>query len=341
MTQGINEANELYNEKLINFNKQILSKNSKLLEYKNKISVLKIKINELHEELNKLRGSTTAASNINNNSFFNTSFINNSIINTNPNQKINDKIPNNNNVLNKNYSTISNRITTQNRQKKLLGLNPYNSKTVDRREIKEYNTFSKKNSSTNINYSKDEENLNIEKKLNNEINNKNEILIPQTPQIKKEIIPLQKNDEILTPQLNKDFYQINNDIIISQTPQINKDLYKINNEIINAQISEVNIEHFTPQLSNENKKIQKPQINNEKNQIQNNQLNKELFRIEINNDKFENKKEIKVNKNSEIQDFINKNKEEDKNRINFLNEYREILDKYGSNLNQTVNKKNN
>jgi hypothetical protein len=66
MTQGINEANELYNEKLIAFNKQILYKNNKLLEYKNKISVLKVKINELYEELNALKGN----SNVNNNSFF-------------------------------------------------------------------------------------------------------------------------------------------------------------------------------------------------------------------------------------------------------------------------------
>ena len=66
MTQGINKANELYNEKLIAFNKQILYKNNKLLEYKNKISVLKVKINELYEELNTLKGN----SNANNNSFF-------------------------------------------------------------------------------------------------------------------------------------------------------------------------------------------------------------------------------------------------------------------------------
>ena len=45
MTQGINEANKLYSEKMMDFNNQMISKNKKLNEYKNKISVLKININ--------------------------------------------------------------------------------------------------------------------------------------------------------------------------------------------------------------------------------------------------------------------------------------------------------
>ena len=48
MTSAIDEANQLYNEKLLEFNNQILLKNNKLREYKNKISILKFKINELY-----------------------------------------------------------------------------------------------------------------------------------------------------------------------------------------------------------------------------------------------------------------------------------------------------
>ena len=304
MTQGINEANVLYNEKLVNFNKQILLKNNKLLEYKNKISVLKVKINELHEELSLLRGSTTnTTNNVNNNSFFNTSFINNSIINTNTSQKNTDKLSSNSVLLNKNYSTINNRLNTQTNnnnndyQKKAIGVSAYNSKTVDRRDIKENGSLTKMNSMTNINKSKDDiNNVNKEKKTFNNENYmaqiKKEILIPQTPQINKE---------------NKEYIDKNEikESKISQTPMINKEL-------------------FMPQIKNDMILTQTPQIN------------KEFLNPTINKENVENKN-LTTNKNSDIQDFINKNKEEDKNRINFLKEYKEILDKYGSNLSQNIN----
>ena len=304
MTQGINEANVLYNEKLVNFNKQILLKNNKLLEYKNKISVLKVKINELHEELSLLRGSTTnTTNNVNNNSFFNTSFINNSIINTNTSQKNTDKLSSNSVLLNKNYSTINNRLNTQTNnnnndyKKKAIGVSAYNSKTVDRRDIKENGSLTKMNSMTNINKSKDDiNNVNKEKKTFNNENYmaqiKKEILIPQTPQINKE---------------NKEYIDKNEikESKISQTPMINKEL-------------------FMPQIKNDMILTQTPQIN------------KEFLNPTINKENVENKN-LTTNKNSDIQDFINKNKEEDKNRINFLKEYKEILDKYGSNLSQNIN----
>ena len=304
MTQGINEANVLYNEKLINFNKQILLKNNKLLEYKNKISVLKVKINELHEELSLLKGSTTnTTNNVNNNSFFNTSFINNSIINTNTSQKNTDKLSSNSVLLNKNYSTINNRLNTQTNnnnndyKKKAIGVSAYNSKTVDRRDIKENGSLTKMNSMTNINKSKDDiNNVNKEKKTFNNENYmaqiKKEILIPQTPQVNKE---------------NKEYIDKNEikESKISQTPMINKEL-------------------FMPQIKNDMILTQTPQIN------------KEFLNPTINKENVENKN-LTTNKNSDIQDFINKNKEEDKNRINFLKEYKEILDKYGSNLSQNIN----
>jgi len=304
MTQGINEANVLYNEKLVNFNKQILLKNNKLLEYKNKISVLKVKINELHEELSLLRGSTTnTTNNVNNNSFFNTSFINNSIINTNTSQKNTDKLSSNSVLLNKNYSTINNRLNTQTNnnnndyKKKAIGVSAYNSKTVDRRDIKENGSLTKMNSMTNINKSKDDiNNVNKEKKTFNNENYmaqiKKEILIPQTPQVNKE---------------NKEYIDKNEikESKISQTPMINKEL-------------------FMPQIKNDVILTQTPQIN------------KEFLNPTINKENVENKN-LTTNKNSDIQDFINKNKEEDKNRINFLKEYKEILDKYGSNLSQNIN----
>jgi len=142
---------------LVNFNKQILLKNNKLLEYKNKISVLKVKINELHEELSLMRGSTTNTTyNVNNNSFFNTSFINNSIINTNTRQKNTDKLASNSVLLKKIINKLNAQTNNNDRQKKSIGVSAYNSKTVDRRDIKENGSIIKMNSMTNINKSKDD-----------------------------------------------------------------------------------------------------------------------------------------------------------------------------------------
>ena len=76
------------------------------------------------------------------------------------------------------------------------------------------------------------------------------------------------------------------------------------------------------------------------------QTNKETFMPTLNREKFENlenkieieiKTEYNSTNNNNLQDFINKNKEEDKNRINFLKKYKEILDKYGNNLNSNIN----
>ena len=118
MTEGINKANELYNEKLNNFNNELVLKNNKLKEYKNKISILKCKIVELSNELMLLKGG------VNNNSYYNASFINNSIINTNQNSNTNtiprikdDMMINNNNfMLNKKYYNNYNtgRVNTDN-----------------------------------------------------------------------------------------------------------------------------------------------------------------------------------------------------------------------------------
>ena len=101
MTEGVNKANELYNEKLNSFHNELLLKNNKLNEYKNKISILKSKINELSNELIFIKGGA------NSNSYYNASFINNSIINTNPNAntitKYKNDMINNNLMLNKKY----------------------------------------------------------------------------------------------------------------------------------------------------------------------------------------------------------------------------------------------
>ena len=65
MTSAIDEANQLYNEKLQEFNNQILIKNNKLREYKNKISVLKLKINELYFKQLNLNNSSQMISKLN------------------------------------------------------------------------------------------------------------------------------------------------------------------------------------------------------------------------------------------------------------------------------------
>ena len=110
MTQGIDKANELYNEKLSYFNNQLIIKNNKLKEYKNKILILKAKVDELSNELNMIKGGH----NNNNNSFFNASFINNSIINTHTIPKYNDNNINNIMLNKNNYSNINRNLNTEN-----------------------------------------------------------------------------------------------------------------------------------------------------------------------------------------------------------------------------------
>jgi hypothetical protein len=51
MTQGINEANELFVAKQKEYENTINAQRGKLKEYKFKISILKIKVNELHSEI--------------------------------------------------------------------------------------------------------------------------------------------------------------------------------------------------------------------------------------------------------------------------------------------------
>ena len=55
MTQGINEANELFISKQKEYENIIKAQVEKLKEYKFKISVLKIKVNELHSEIEFLQ----------------------------------------------------------------------------------------------------------------------------------------------------------------------------------------------------------------------------------------------------------------------------------------------
>jgi hypothetical protein len=104
MTEGINEANKLLNEKLNNFKEQVNLKNIKINEYKNKILFLKNKINELYNELNLHRGERVSK-----NSYYNASFINNSIINTSSVPKYSEDNYNINNALmiNKNNSKVN------------------------------------------------------------------------------------------------------------------------------------------------------------------------------------------------------------------------------------------
>ena len=63
MTQGINEANELFVAKQKEYENKINAQREKLKEYKFKISILKIKVNELHSEIAFLQERQIQASN--------------------------------------------------------------------------------------------------------------------------------------------------------------------------------------------------------------------------------------------------------------------------------------
>ena len=228
MTEGVNKANELYNEKLNSFHNELSLKNNKINEYKNKISILKNKINELSNELIFIKGG------VNNNSYYNASFINNSIINTNQNPntilKHKNDIINNNLMLNKKY----------------------------------YNNYSTNRGNT----------------INNNVN------------------------------------KVNNNLGQAYIHNINKKENN-NNQIKNFNNNYYNMSKFRS-LGNLNKI-------NDNNPISNSNSNSNIYRNKgaLNN-------AIIGVKTSDTQDFINKNKEEDKNHINFLKEYRETLDKFQS-----------
>ncbi len=147
MTEGINEANKLYNEKLNNFKEQVIFKNKTINEYKNKILFLKNKIRELNTELNLHRGKRVSR-----NSYYNASFINNSIINTNSVPKYsegnysnnNTLMINNNNNPNINYGNNKRSIISENK-------NYYNKeKNLNSKNDKKYNNNFYKFNTTNL-----------------------------------------------------------------------------------------------------------------------------------------------------------------------------------------------
>ena len=121
------------------------------------------------------------------------------------------------------------------------------------------------------------------------------------------------------------------------TSMINLNNSKDDINIINKEQNMIQNEIAVPQIKKEILIPQTPQITKEA-------FLPKLSEEEINENKaqniVQNKNEIKNNKQSDIQEFINKNKEEDKNRINFLKEYKEILDKFDLNQNQSVKKDN-
>ena len=234
--------------------------------------------------------------------------MNNSIINTNSNKKSSDKLLSSGTILKQNFSTINNNtIGIQNnfinRTKILPGLNSftYSSRTVDRKDIKDSNSFNKLEGILNIN------NLNNSKddiNINNITSNYN------TYSSSTEKIRVNVNNDMIMSQMKKD-------MVIPQTLQEPQ--------------SQVNKEENS---NNNNNSL--PETNNNSNNNNDNSNNNEK-KDEIKN---EIKNNINVNKNinSDIQEFINKNIEEDKKRVDFLKEYKEILENFGNNLNQNENK---
>ncbi len=157
MTEGINQANKLYNQKLGMFKKEIIIKNNKLNEYKNKISVLKNKILELYNELILIKGIG-----INNNSYYNANFFNNSIIsNSNSASKNKEKPINFKLMVNKNYSNSNtrSRLNTEyfhNNENKIPNLD----------NIITYRSVKRNNNNNNIHKFNSMRNLNNQRKNN-------------------------------------------------------------------------------------------------------------------------------------------------------------------------------
>lgn len=297
----LNQEKSEFSTKENEYEKVILIQEEKLKEYKYKISILKIKINELHQELMYVKGEL-------NNNYLNK--ISNPISHIEYNKKNQSK---NNNNSNPNRIVNLKEVNNNNNEMKnnkinIVDINNNNNLKKD----KDLDIINKKMNVLNddANNKKDMK-LNISdeyssQKINNNNNNGNSFErspgdIGEDKQEKKNKYPRRNNKENF---LNESINKLSNE-------------YEDNN----------NIEEIDEDESEDEKKANKILYSYAKKNNNNYNNSNNDYKSPENNVKLTN-----------TQDFINNNINDDKKQLQFIQEYRDILNKIDENINVSLNK---
>ena len=300
----LNQEKTEFSTKENEYEKVILIQEEKLKEYKYKISILKIKINELHRELMYVKGE------LNNSNL-------NKISNTISHIEYNKKQTKNNNP-NSNSNRMVN-IKETNNNKNGIKNNKINIVDI----------------SNNNDLKRDKNKLNNKANIiNDEANNKNNIMININDEYSNQKInnnnnntgALYNNSLGRSPDSNGEDRQEKK---IDYPRKNNKENFL--NESINKLSHEYednnNIEVIEEDESEDEKKANKILYSYEKNNNNNYNNSNNDYKSPENNVKLTN-----------TQDFINNNINDDKKQLQFIQEYRDILNKIDENINVSLNK---
>lgn len=298
----LNQEKTEFSNKENEYEKVILIQEEKLKEYKYKISILKIKINELHQELMYFKGG------VNNTNL-------NKIGNTIPHKEFNEnnQIKNNNNS---NPIRIVN-IKELNNNKNRIMNNKINLVDINHTGLK--NDINKLNNKVNV--------------INDEVNNKNNIKISISDENSNKKINNYNNVGVLydnsfnrtpgTIREDKQEKKIDYPRKNNKENFLNESINKISNEYEDNN----NIEEIEENESEDEKKANN--ILNSYGKKDNNNYNNS------NNDYKSPENNVKL---TNTQDFINNNINDDKKQLQFIQEYRDILNKIDENINVSLNK---
>ena len=280
----------------------ILIQEEKLKEYKYKISILKIKINELHQELMYLKGG------LNNTNL-------NKISNTIPHKEFNE----NNQIKNNNNSNPIRMVNLKelNNNKNRIMNNKINSVDINHTGLK--NDINKLN--------------NKENPINDEVNNKNNIKKSISDENSNKKINNYNNIGVLydnslgrspgTIGEDKQEKKIDYPRKNNKENFLNESINKISNEYEDNN----NIEEIEENESEDEKKANNILYSYGKKDNNNYNNSNNDYKSPENNVKLTN-----------TQDFINNNINDDKKQLQFIQEYRDILNKIDENINVSLNK---
>ena len=298
----LNQEKTEFSNKENEYEKVILIQEEKLKEYKYKISILKIKINELHQELMYFKGG------VNNTNL-------NKIGNTIPHKEFNE----NNQIKNNNNSNPIRQVNLKelNNNKNRIMNNKINSVDINHTGLK--NDINKLNNKVNP--------------INDEVNNKNNIKISISDENSNKKINNYNNVGVLydnsfnrtpgTIREDKQEKKIDYPRKNNKENFLNESINKISNEYEDNN----NIEEIEENESEDEKKANNILYSYGKKDNNNYNNSNNDYKSPENNVKLTN-----------TQDFINNNINDDKKQLQFIQEYRDILNKIDENINVSLNK---
>ena len=302
----LNQEKTEFSTKENEYEKVILIQEEKLKEYKYKISILKIKINELHQELIYVKGG------LNNT---NLNKISNKISHKEFNE--NNQIKNNNNsnlnrIVNlKEVNNIKNGI--KNNKINLVDINHNISNNLK-------NDINKLNNKVNV--------------INDEINNKNNIKISISDEYSNKKINNNNNNtgELYDNSLGRSPGEIGED---KQEKKIDYPRKNNKENFLNESINKISNEY------EDNNNIDEIEENESEDEKKANNILYSYGKKDNNNYKNSNNDYKSPENNVKLtntQDFINNNINDDKKQLQFIQEYRDILNKIDENINVSLNK---